>query len=166
MEACGVAKVGETTTVASAEPGQSGQRIVHADLPIVASPSGLPLQHLVSGRVGARALYVGQQWLQPGDRVLLHTHPVEEVLTFLAGDGEATLTDERYEIGAGVSLYVPPGVVHGFANTGDDTLHLIVTFPLPDFAPTDIVEPTVPRPSSDEVATEKTAAAMIETRDR
>jgi quercetin dioxygenase-like cupin family protein len=127
-----------------AAPSQAGQRIVHADLPIVASPSGLPLQHLVSGRIGARALYVGQQWLQPGDRVLLHTHPVEEVLTFLAGDGEATLDSERYEIGAGVSLYVPPGVVHGFGNTGRDTLHLIVTFPLPHFAPTQIVEPTKP----------------------
>lgn len=133
----------ETNPAAKATvPEQLGQRIVHAELPIVASPSGLPLQHLVSGRVGARSLYIGQQWLQPGDRVLLHTHPVEEVLTFLAGDGEAMLAGERYQIGAGVSLYVPPGVVHGFGNTGRDTLHLIVTFPLPHFAPTRIVEPT------------------------
>ena len=37
-------------------------------------PSGLPTQHLVSARDGAEALFVAQQWLQPGDRVLLHIH--------------------------------------------------------------------------------------------
>ena len=139
-----MSEVGQETSPAGEAPSRPGRRIVHADLPVVASPSELPLQHLVSDRTGARSLYVGQQWLQPGDRVLLHTHPVEEVLTFLAGDGEATLDGEPYAIGTGVSLYVPPGVIHGFANTGRDTLHLIVTFPLPHFAPTQIVEPTEP----------------------
>ena len=139
-----MSKIGQNAPPEVAEQSPVGMRVVHAELPIVASPSGLPLQHLVSGRTGSRSLYVGQQWLHPGDRVLLHTHPVEEVLTFLAGDGEAMIGGERYEIGAGVSLYVPPGSVHGFGNTGGATLHLIVAFPLPHFAPTQIVEPTTP----------------------
>lgn len=57
--------------------------IVHAEVPIVTSPSGIPTQHLISRGVGAVSLFVAQQWLQPGDRVLLHTHPVEESITFL-----------------------------------------------------------------------------------
>lgn len=113
--------------------------IEHAAVPIVPSPSGLPTQHLVSARDGARQVFVGQQWLGPGDRVLLHTHPVEEVLTFLAGSGEATLGDESVPIGAGVSLYVPAGVVHGFCCTAG-TLHVFVVFPVPEFAETTIVE--------------------------
>ena len=117
----------------------SPSRIEHAAVPIVASPSGLPTQHLVSARVGAEHLFVGQQWLQPGERVLLHTHPVEEALTFLSGAGEATLGEETVPIGAGVSLYIPAGVVHGFRCTAG-TLHVLVVFPGPEFAETTIIE--------------------------
>lgn len=122
----------------------AGTRIVHADLPISRSPSGLPIQHLVDGRTGSRSTYVGQQWLQPGERVLLHTHPVEEVLTFLSGEGEATLGSETVSIGAGVSLYIPAEAVHGFRNTGSDVLHVIVMFPVPEFAETTLVETNEP----------------------
>ena len=126
-------------TTLSPSPSPSPSRIEHASVPIVASPSGLPTQHLVSARVGARSLFVGQQWLQPGDRVLLHTHPVEEALTFLSGEGEATLGEETVPIGAGVSLYIPAGVVHGFRCTAG-TLHVLVVFPVPEFAETAIIE--------------------------
>ena len=105
----------------------------------MASPSGLPTQHLVSARDGAEGIFVAQQWLQPGDRVLLHTHPVEEAITFLSGSGEATLGDETVPIGAGVSLYVPALAVHGFHCT-EGTLHVMVVFPTSEFAPTTIVE--------------------------
>jgi quercetin dioxygenase-like cupin family protein len=114
-------------------------RIEHAALPIVPSPSGLPSQHLVTARVGAEHIFVGQQWLQPGDRVLLHTHPVEEAVTFLSGAGEATLGEEIVPIGPGVSLYFPAGVVHGFRST-DGILHVLIVFPTPEFAETTMVE--------------------------
>ena len=115
------------------------RRIVHADLPLVKSPSGLPTQHLVSSRDGSRGLFVAQQWLQPGERVLLHTHPVEESLTFLQGEGTATLGADVVAIGPGVTLYVPPGVVHGFAcNAGH--MHVFFVFSTHEFAETIIVE--------------------------
>jgi len=124
------------------EPSErpQGNRIDHADVPIVASPSGLSTQHLVSARDGAEGLFVAQQWLQPGDRVLLHTHPVEEAITFLSGSGEATLGEETLPIGVGVSLYIPAGEVHGFRCT-EGTLHVFVVFPTPEFAETTMVEP-------------------------
>jgi quercetin dioxygenase-like cupin family protein len=115
------------------------RRIVHADRPIQPSPSGLPAQHLVTARDGATALFLGQQWLQPGERVFRHTHPVEEALTFLAGVGEATLDNEIVQIGPGVSLYIPPGVVHGFRCLAG-TLHVLIQFPTPEFAETTLVE--------------------------
>ena len=118
----------------------SGRRIAHTSVPIVASPSGLPTQHLISARNGAEGLFLGQQWLRPGDRVLLHTHPVEEAITFLSGSGEATLGDETVPIGEGVSLYIPAGVVHGF-HCSEGTLHVMVVFPVPEFAETTIIEP-------------------------
>lgn len=117
-----------------------GARIVHADLPIVPSPSGLPTQHIVGRAVGAKQLFLGQQWLEPGERVFLHTHPCEEVLTFLTGTGEATLGDDIVPISAGVSLFIPTGVLHGFRNTGSERLHVMVIFPVPQFAETVITE--------------------------
>lgn len=129
---------------ADTRPQAAGARIVHADHPISRSPSGLPIQHLVDSRAGSQSTYVGQQWLQPGERVLLHTHPVEEVLTFLSGDGEATLGSETVSIGAGVSLYIAAEAVHGFRNTGSNVLHVIVIFPVPHFAETTLVETNEP----------------------
>ena len=116
-----------------------GRHIDHDDVPIVASPSGLPTQHLVSARDGAEGLFVAQQWLQPGDRVLLHTHPVDEAITFLSGSGEATLGEVTVPIGSGISLYIPAGAVHGF-RCFEGTLHVMVVFPVPEFAETMIVE--------------------------
>lgn len=115
-----------------------GTRIVHAEQPLVASPSGLRLRHLVRGG----QVYVGEQWLASGERVRLHTHPVEEVLTFLAGDGEAVLSGEMVPIGAGVSLRISAGLRHGFQNTGNDPLHVLIVFPGSAFAETIFVDET------------------------
>lgn len=120
---------------------REGKRIVHSEVPIVPSPSGLPTQHLVEASDGATSLFVGQQWLQPGERVLSHTHAVEEVVTFLSGEGEATLGEERVAIGAGISLFIPAGLRHGFHCTAG-ILHVMLVFPVPRFAETTFVEPS------------------------
>lgn len=127
------------------EPRGRGRRIVHAKVTVRPSPSGLPTRHLVSREVGATSLFVAEQWLEPGQRVPRHVHPVEEVLTFVAGEGEATLGDERHPIGAGVTLYVPANLPHGFRATGAAPLGVTVIFPGPDFAETTFVEDRGPR---------------------
>lgn len=123
---------------------QTWRRIDPAEVPVVPSPSGLPTQHLVSATDGATGTFLGQQWLAPGDRVLFHTHPVEETLMFLSGSGEATLGDPAATVplAAGTCLLIPAGVPHGFRNTGETTLHVLVVFPIPAFAPTDLREPS------------------------
>lgn len=101
----------------------------------------MPTQYLAWRETGSTQLFVGQQWLGQGQRVFLHTHPVEEVLMFLAGRGTATLDGEAIEIAAGDSLIIPAGVVHGFRNDEPESLHVLVIFPGDDFARTDLVEP-------------------------
>jgi quercetin dioxygenase-like cupin family protein len=101
-----------------------GARLLHADLPIIPSPSGLP----------------SQQWLQPGDEVFRHTHPCEEALMFLSGTGEASLGDETVTLEPGCSLFIPAGVEHGFRNTGETEMHVVIVFPVPHFAPTTMVD--------------------------
>lgn len=106
--------------------------------PIGRSPSNLPLQHLVDASDGSTQLYLGQQWLQPGERVLDHTHPCEEILHFLSGAATVRLGDEFLPVAAGESVHIPTGMLHGFTNTGEGELQLFVIFPAPTFAPTDI----------------------------
>ena len=106
--------------------------------PIGRSPSNLPLQHLVDASDGSTQLYLGQQWLQPGERVLDHTHPCEEILHFVSGSATVRLDDVFYEVSGGESVHIPTGVLHGFTNTGIGELMLFVVFPAPVFAPTDI----------------------------
>jgi len=119
---------------------RTGVCLRHADLPIVPSPSGLPSQHIVTEQVGATSLFLGQQWLEPGDEVFRHAHPCEEAVMFLSGSGEATLDGEVVTFEAGCSLFFPAGVVHGFRNTGATTMHVVIVFPVPHFAETTMVD--------------------------
>lgn len=116
-----------------------GARVEHATKPAGLSPSRLPIRDLIGAQEGSVNLYLGEQWLAPGDEVRRHTHEVEEILVFLTGRGEATLGDRVVAVGPGVSLHIPPGEVHGFTNTGDEELRLLVIFPGNTFARTDFV---------------------------
>lgn len=113
-----------------------GTRIEHRGQPVLRSPSGLPLRPTVSAESGSCALYVGEQWLASGDEVPSHSHPVEEVLVCTVGDGTATLGSEVVPFGAGVSLHIPAGELHGFHNTGPEELRVFVIFPADAFAMT------------------------------
>ena len=106
--------------------------------PVGRSPSNLPLQHLVDATDGSTQLYLGQQWLQPGERVLDHTHPCEEILHFISGEATVRYGDDSFLVGPGDSVHISTGVLHGFTNTGETELHLFVIFPAPEFAPTKI----------------------------
>jgi len=112
-----------------------GTRLEHDASPNDRAPSGLPLRHLVSGAIGA-GLYVGEQRMPPEGVVPRHTHPVEEVLIFLAGEGIAAYGDESTTVGPGITLYIPAGEPHGFRNTGAGELRVLLIFPTPEFAET------------------------------
>ena len=65
-----------------------------------------------------------EQWLAPAAGAPAHRHPVEEVLSVVAGEAEMWLDDERVVLTGGQSLLVPAGRRHGFRNVGSGTLHL------------------------------------------
>ena len=43
-----------------------------------------------------------------------------------------------FVVSGGDSVHIPTGVLHGFTNTGEVELQLLVIFPAPEFAPTAI----------------------------
>jgi len=121
-------------------PKSLARRVSRDDTGVVRSPSGLPTRYLVDGSIGSAEIFVAEQTLRPGDRVLLHTHPEDEVLVFRAGTGVAKLGDDEVTIGDGVTLFIPAGVVHGFGNTGKEELEVLVIFPGSSFADTTLLE--------------------------
>ena len=67
--------------------------------------------------------------IAPGDRIPLHTHPINEVIVIAEGTPEVTLGDERRRIGPGAVVFVPAGTVHGTRNASLDPVRIHAMFP-------------------------------------
>ena len=73
--------------------------------------------------------------LPPGASEGSHIHDgdniLEEFYYFLSGEGVMWMGSEEVAVGPGDSVMAPPGVDHGFRNTGDDTLKLVIAWGIP-----------------------------------
>ena len=77
-----------------------------------------------------------QVWeLDPGVSEGGHTHEgqdsLEEIYYFLDGRGTMWVDGEDVPVAAGDAMLVPPGVDHGFRNTGDGPLKLVIIWGKP-----------------------------------
>lgn len=59
----------------------------------------------------------------------------DQILTFVAGSGEADLAGHTHPIDAGDQCAVPAGTRHNFRNTGDEPLVLYTVYSPPEHAP-------------------------------
>lgn len=119
------------------------------DLPIEEWRVGVRTRMLTSAQNGATQLCMFEQWVMPGNGAPTHSHPVEEVLTVLSGEAEMWLDQEKTIVKAGQSLIVPARRLHGFRNSGVETLHLQAVLASPIFealpqGATDMVRRWVP----------------------
>ncbi len=94
---------------------------------------GVTTRMLVSAENGATQLCVFEQWIAPGAGAPTHFHPVEEILTVLAGEAEIWIAEQRYSVKAGQSVVVPAGQRHGFRNCGAGELHIHAILAAPVF---------------------------------
>jgi mannose-6-phosphate isomerase-like protein (cupin superfamily) len=123
--------------------------IDHRDRPFIRSASGEPsLKMVVNREVGASSLSVWAACHKAGEVVPLHTHEVEEVLTFIAGEATMTVGNDTLEVRADMSVIVPPGTPHGYRNTGSGPLRIVATFADPDAVLGKLVVPNAPAPGS------------------
>jgi mannose-6-phosphate isomerase-like protein (cupin superfamily) len=107
--------------------------IVPLDLPPEAWRPGVETRMRVSARNGAAHLCIFEQWVMPGTGAPTHSHPVEEVLTVLAGEAEMWMDEERVIVLTGQSLIVPALRKHGFRNSGSAILHMHAVLASPIF---------------------------------
>ncbi|GLS33849.1 hypothetical protein GCM10007937_55620 [Mesorhizobium albiziae] len=90
----------------------------------------------VSASNGATQLCIFEQWIAPQAGAPTHSHPVEEVLTVIAGKADMWIGENNAILTAGQSLVVPANREHGFRNIGSDTLHIHAVLASPIFEAT------------------------------
>ncbi|HEY9029424.1 MAG TPA: cupin domain-containing protein [Burkholderiaceae bacterium] len=98
--------------------------IHHAMLGTLPSTTERTFTPLATPALGTTACSVHENILDVGAVVPLHSHPIEEVIVCLAGEGRCTFEGEPPQAyRAGSVLVIPAGVVHTLANTGAERLH-------------------------------------------
>ena len=74
--------------------------------------------------------------IPPGEDIGDEVHPgTDQVLIFVAGQGEAVLNGRHREFDEGDLVFVPSGTQHNFINRGSDPLRLITIYAPPEHAP-------------------------------
>jgi mannose-6-phosphate isomerase-like protein (cupin superfamily) len=99
--------------------------IRHAERPTVDFPGGATYQPIIGDDTGAGLpIRTGIQTSPPSYQTRLHSHPYAEVLTVLAGHGEAWLDgeDRVVPLEPGVSITFPAERVHAFRTVGEEPL--------------------------------------------
>jgi len=103
----------------------------------------MPIHHGV-GTIVRRKFFPGSSqlpikmeiWeLKPGVSEGSHTHDgdhaLEEIYYFLQGSGVMWCDGKDVPVAAGDAIMVPPGVDHGFRNTGTEILKLVIIWGKP-----------------------------------
>jgi mannose-6-phosphate isomerase-like protein (cupin superfamily) len=75
---------------------------------------------------GNRHQSLAEAIVAPGTCTRLHRHRrSEELYHVTAGCGLMTLGDDRFEVGVGDTVHIPPGTAHCIENTGAEPLHVL-----------------------------------------
>ncbi|WP_352858262.1 cupin domain-containing protein [Mesorhizobium sp. M1163] len=110
--------------------------VAHDDQPQEEWRAGVKTRMHVSARNGATQLCIFEQWVEPAVGAPTHWHPVEEVLTVIAGKAEMWIDEEHVLLTAGQSLVVAARRRHGFRNVGSEMLHIHAVLASPVFEAT------------------------------
>jgi quercetin dioxygenase-like cupin family protein len=92
---------------------------------------------LTRGTTGAATASLGYSVFTPGTVLAPVKHETEELAHVVSGSGELRLDDEVAAFKAGDALFIPAGVWHAVANTGDEDVVMVFGFPHPDYPPTE-----------------------------
>jgi quercetin dioxygenase-like cupin family protein len=116
----------------------SGVEVVSLeDVPPIDLPGGSWSRVLLTGdRVGSSSA-LGFSSFAAGTSTAMLSHATEELAYVLTGLGELRLEGETVPYAAGSALFIPAGVWHVVANTGDEPVTMVFAFPHPDYPPTE-----------------------------
>jgi len=72
--------------------------------------------------------------IPPGGEIGEEIHEVDQILTFVSGVGEATVSGRKRKVAAGDPVVVQAGLKHNFVNTGPNPLVLYTVYGPPEHA--------------------------------
>lgn len=73
--------------------------------------------------------------IPPGGEIGEETHEGDQILLFVAGEGEAILEGQSSPVRAEEYVFVPAGTLHNFVNTGNEPLRLLTIYAPPEHPP-------------------------------
>jgi quercetin dioxygenase-like cupin family protein len=91
--------------------------------------SGCQVRWLVDENQGAPNFAMRQFEVAPGGYTPRHSHPYEHEVFVLEGTGVVYEGDQEHRLSAGDVVFVVPGEVHQFRNTGDVPLKFLCMVP-------------------------------------
>ncbi len=97
--------------------------------PLEPGAGGVKLRVLIGEEEGAPNFIMRYFTVEPGGWTPCHTHPWEHEVFVLAGRGEVRQGEEKWSIGPGSVVYVPPEEEHQFLNVGDESLVFLCMIP-------------------------------------
>jgi len=95
----------------------------------MAGADGVQIRLLIHEAEGAPTFYMREFIVAPGGHTPLHTHDWEHEVFIVAGSGAAVSKDGDNPITAGDCVYIAPGELHQFKNTGDQELKFLCLVP-------------------------------------
>jgi quercetin dioxygenase-like cupin family protein len=107
------------------------------DVPPIALPGGSWSRVLLTGERVASSSALGFSSFAVGTSTAMLSHATEELAYVLTGQGELRLDEESVPYRAGSALFIPAGVWHAVANTGDEPVTMVFAFAHPDYPPTE-----------------------------
>ena len=96
---------------------------------IDASDPGVFARRMVNAAMGAQTITCGVSVFEPGAAIFTHTHPCEEVVAIVDGEGVAEVNGERFVLRPFDLSFMPPMVPHRFINESDRPFTMIYFYP-------------------------------------
>lgn len=104
--------------------------IHHNELPLQkGNTSRIIHRKIIDTDTGAKSCQLWEQYLPLDGYIIPHSHPTEEVITFLTGEVVVTLGGETAVAQAPATLLIPPNTIHSIQNKGTEEVHLLAFFP-------------------------------------
>jgi quercetin dioxygenase-like cupin family protein len=102
------------------------------EAPIDPSDRGVAARRLVNGAMGSTSMTLGISTFEPGAAIFLHTHPCEEAVVLLAGEGMAEIDGDVVSLKQYDTTFVPPLTPHRFWNASDRPMTICYFYPEAD----------------------------------
>lgn len=71
-------------------------------------------------------MFLAHASVPPGNKLLGHVDPMEEIYIIQKGSGRIQVGDEICDVKSGDAIHIPLGQYHELTNTGDEELTLLV----------------------------------------